>query len=183
LTLVICIYVRVQLGEGDQSGHHAESGHKGVVVTTETGQNIGDQLFVEQGMTSSDEFIGEALHLGQELRGCHLQFLGVGEGDQKIGDLGLALGGEHLIYGAPDAGGRLKSMHMRKNLPGERLEEVGQYDLVTREPRRIVWIGLHRGRFVGGLVSRDINNLRRRGAIGSIEYTEKLGTTDCGQHL
>jgi hypothetical protein len=64
------------------------------------------------------------LHLREKRRRRHLKLLCVCQGDPKVRDLGLALRGKRLLYSLPDTGSMLDPLNMRKNLRGERLEEI-----------------------------------------------------------
>jgi hypothetical protein len=48
-------------------------------------------------VSSSNKIICKALHLGEELRGRHLQLFGVGKGNKEVVDFSFVLCGEHLF--------------------------------------------------------------------------------------
>jgi hypothetical protein len=93
------------------------------------------------------------LHLGQIVSGGHLEFLRRGESNQKIVNLGFTLCGEHLLYGASDAIGALNTVNMGQNLQGQGLQEVGEDQLVARDPICIERIHLHCRRGVVSLLA------------------------------
>jgi hypothetical protein len=70
--LIIGVYVRVELAEGDRRGDHAERGDEHVVVSAKASKDEGNQLSILKRMTSFNEFVSEPLHLGEKFRRRHL---------------------------------------------------------------------------------------------------------------
>jgi hypothetical protein len=64
----------------------------------------------------------------------HLQLFRVRQLDPQVRDLGLTLGGEHLLNRVLDTGGGLDPLHMRQNLRADRLKEIPEHELIPRNP-------------------------------------------------
>jgi hypothetical protein len=182
--LIVGVQLRIEHAQREGRGRHAECCNKGVVVFPKAGQNIGDKLTVLERMSGGDEFISKTLHLGKILRRRRLQFFCVGESNQQIINPSLALGGKHLLEGAPNPGRCLKPMNMRENFFGVKgLKQIRENKLVARDPRCICRIDLHLGRGSVRWISRNVDDLSRRRRVCPIEKTHLHGAPYGGQNL